>query len=113
VNVHEWRKRVKDVWYHLRLVQDSWPPLLVPAAEEAHRLSELLGDHHDLAGLGERAARSPAFSSAELDSLNARVEAAQEEMLRQAAPIAERLYAEKPRAFTRRLGCYWASWRAA
>jgi CHAD domain-containing protein len=112
-NVHDWRKRIKDLWYHLRLVQESWPALLVPAAEEAHRLSELLGDHHDLAALGQRAGRSPAFSSAELGSLTARVEAAQEEVLREAAPIAERLYAERPKAFTKRIGSYWASWRAA
>ena len=27
-NVHEWRKRVKDLWYHLRLLRDSWPEVL-------------------------------------------------------------------------------------
>jgi len=46
--VHEWRKRVKDMWYSLRLLEGAWPPVLGVMADQAHRLSELLGDHHDL-----------------------------------------------------------------
>src|SRR5919109_412156 len=32
--LHEWRKREKDLWYHLTLLHDSWPPLLKVAADE-------------------------------------------------------------------------------
>jgi CHAD domain-containing protein len=51
--VHEWRKRSKDLWYHLRLLRDGRPEVLAPAADRAHELSDLIGDHHDLAVLAE------------------------------------------------------------
>ena len=47
--VHQWRKRAKDHWYHLRLVSDAWPQELEARADEVHRLTDLLGDDHDLA----------------------------------------------------------------
>jgi len=109
--VHELRKRVKDLWYHLRLLRNAWPGALDEAAEQAHEISALLGDHRDLAMLAERARRSAALSDRDLESLEARIGAAQEELLSAAGPIARRLYAEEPKAFTRRLGIYWKEWR--
>ena len=52
-NVHEWRKRAKDLWYQLRIVRDAWPALLGATADQVHELADLLGDHHDLAVLAE------------------------------------------------------------
>ena len=51
--MHEFRKRAKDLWYLLRLLAGAWPGLLDPSAEQLHELTEMLGDHHDLAVLGE------------------------------------------------------------
>ena len=50
-NLHEWRKREKDLWYQLRLLRDAWPSPMRAAAAEADALSELLGEDHDLAVL--------------------------------------------------------------
>ena len=50
----------KDLWYHLRIVSGAWPEVLESVADQAHELSELLGDHHDLAVLAEDAAGRPA-----------------------------------------------------
>jgi CHAD domain-containing protein len=107
--VHEWRKRAKDLWYQLRIVSDAWPRLLGEMVESAHELTELLGDHHDLAvltedlrtrgGLGDRGA----FETA--------IEERQEELLDAALGIGLRLYAEKPKAFERRVERYWLAWR--
>jgi CHAD domain-containing protein len=47
-NLHDWRKRVKDLWYHLRLLRPVSKPTMRGQADETHRLSELLGDDHDL-----------------------------------------------------------------
>ncbi|MGI8803763.1 MAG: CHAD domain-containing protein, partial [Solirubrobacteraceae bacterium] len=51
--LHDWRKRVKDIWYHQRLTCPAWPEVIGAQSEEAHRLSEILGDDHDLAVLAE------------------------------------------------------------
>ena len=55
--MHEWRKRTKDLWYHLQLLEDSWKPVLSAIADEAHELSDRLGDEHDLTVLREWAHR--------------------------------------------------------
>jgi len=46
---HEWRKRVKYHWYHLRLLKRTWPEMFENWIGAADRLSDDLGDHHDLA----------------------------------------------------------------
>jgi CHAD domain-containing protein len=113
-NVHEWRKRVKDLWYQLRLIQDAWPEVIGETADQAHELADLLGDHHDLALLAEQANCSPGlFSKPDLERLLAAIDARQSELLEDAFGIARRLYAEKPKDFTRRLRAYWRAWRTA
>jgi CHAD domain-containing protein len=52
-NLHEWRKRVKDLWYELRLLTPACGPSVNGQAEEADRLADLLGDDHDLGVLRE------------------------------------------------------------
>lgn len=41
---HEWRKRTKALWYESRLLTDD-------SEKKLHKLSTILGDHHDLAML--------------------------------------------------------------
>ena len=48
---HEWRKRLKYHWYHLRLLRQLWPAPMKGLAVEAKQLADLLGDDHDLAVL--------------------------------------------------------------
>ncbi len=45
---HEWRKRVKDLWYHVLLLEACWPPVMMGFGETLHLLSDVLGDEHDL-----------------------------------------------------------------
>ncbi len=47
-HLHEWRKRVKDLWHASELVRAAQPKPLKKTARRAHRLSQLLGDGHDL-----------------------------------------------------------------
>lgn len=107
--VHDWRKRVKDLWYQLRLLQEAWPGPLEATAEQAHELAELLGDHHDLALLAEDLATRWGVSGKE--PIEAAIERRQQQLLDDAMAIAARLYAEKPKAFERRLEAYWLAWR--
>ena len=110
--VHEWRKRVKDLWYHLRLVRNAKKSVLGEAADEAHELSDLLGDHHDLAVLRDDAVeRRELFADGELEQLLASISERQDELAANAISLGERVYARKPKAFERRLRSYWESWR--
>ncbi len=108
---HEWRKRVKDLWYHLRLLSQVWPAVVDPMAGEVHRLSENLGDHHDLAELAATAISSDSplrdeFRAELVDHARAR----QRDLIAQAKPLADRLYGESPRQFTGRIESYWRAW---
>jgi CHAD domain-containing protein len=108
-NVHEWRKRTKDLWYQLRIVQAAWPQLLGETADQVHELADLLGDHHDLAVLAEDLDRREDIGAREaLEPLIAR---RQQELLDGALDLGRRIYAEKPKAFRRRLARYWSAWR--
>ncbi len=53
LELHEWRKRVKDLWYHQRLLRRLWPEAQRPLVEAADELAAALGDDHDLALLLE------------------------------------------------------------
>lgn len=105
--LHDWRKRVKDLWYHTRLLRGLWPAVMKPLAAELHRLSGLLGDDHDLATLrGEILAQSERFGEKsvaealmQIDRERARVQAS---MWR----LGARIYAEKPKAFMRRIDAW-------
>jgi CHAD domain-containing protein len=108
-NVHEWRKRAKDLWYQLRIAQTAWPQLLGATADQVHELADLLGDHHDLAVLAEDLDRREDVGARKaLEPLIAR---RQEELLDSALDLGQRIYAEKPKAFRRRLARYWSAWR--
>jgi len=107
---HEWRKRAKDLWYELRLLSATWPGPLEATAEEAHKLTELLGDHHDLAVLREDL-RARNLGEAETAALEAAIGRRQEELATSAFPLGRRLYAERPPDFSRRLRRYWEAWR--
>jgi CHAD domain-containing protein len=109
-DLHEWRKRAKDLWYALRILSGTWPGPLEAAAEEAHALSELLGDHHDLAVLAEDLGQRN-LGQLETQVLAAAIARRQEELAEEAAALGRRLYAERPADFSRRLRRYREAWR--
>jgi CHAD domain-containing protein len=105
---HEWRKRAKDLWYELRLLSAAWSGPLEATAEEAHRLSDLLGDHHDLAVLREDL-HERNLGEEETVALEAAIGRRQEELAAEAFPLGRRLYAERSRDFSRRMRRYWGA----
>ena len=113
-NLHEWRKRVKDLWYHLRLISPAWPRVIEALAEEAHVLSERLGDDHDLAVLaGSARDNHDAFADpAELDALLDAIARRRAELQSDAVAIGHRLYADEPAAFVSRTRSWWHAWRS-
>jgi CYTH domain-containing protein/CHAD domain-containing protein len=109
--VHDLRKRGKDLWYQLRLLRDTWPAVLDATADEVHEFTDLLGDHHDLAVLAEDLSDRAEVDAAPRTALHELIEVAQAILLADARRIGERVYAEKPKAFERRLRAYWRAWR--
>ena len=101
--LHEWRKRVKELWYHHNLLRSLWPPVLEAVGDEAHELADRLGDDHDLAVLAawirEHTEADPEFFEA-VDRRRAQLQA-------EAITLGARLYADKPSGYVRRLRRLW------
>jgi CHAD domain-containing protein len=102
-SLHEWRKRVKDLWYHHTLLRPLWPPVMQAVGDEAHELADRLGDDHDLAVLAdwirEHTDAGPEFFDA--------VDRRRAELQADAMTLGARLYADKPSAYVRRLRRLW------
>jgi CHAD domain-containing protein len=111
-NLHDWRKRAKDLWYHLRFLRPLSAATMRGQADQAHRLSDLLGDDHDLWVLREALTSMAGEIPADLEPLVAAVDHRRTELQRDALLLGERVYAERPKAFLRRLRRYWKAWRA-
>lgn len=110
--LHEWRKRAKDLWYLHLLLGPAWPQVLEPVATQAHELSDLLGDHQDLAVLADRLGDAAlGLDAGERTGLEQVIRARQAALRRDAFALGERLYAEKPAAFAARLGRVWKAAR--
>ncbi len=113
--VHEWRKRCKYLWYHVRLLTTAWPRPLAAVATELSTLSTVLGEHHDLANLQRVVAEHDEDAAMDADSVQAletaiRVRSAQ--LLATALPQGERIWNEKPKPFVKRIRAYWTAWEA-
>lgn len=110
---HEWRKRVKYHWYHMRLLEAVWPVALDGRIAALDELGDLLGDEHDLAVLEQtldRGANEPPAVK-DLKEIKDLIAARRQALQYQGRQIGGRLYAEKPYRFTARISHYWQIWR--
>ncbi len=110
---HDWRKRVKYLWYHLSIVRPMWGGLLGEWVDQIHQLSSLLGDEHDLTVLREFMLSQPKrFEPIKgLDALTVLIEQRRDQVRSQALALGQRIYVETPSAFVNRLGAYWDIWQ--
>jgi CHAD domain-containing protein len=111
--LHEWRKQAKYLRYQLEVLRPLWPERLEELANEADRMSELLGDDHDLATLRGMLMKEPEHYGDESDRemLFTLIDRRRAELEQEAMLLAERFFQERPRAFARRLHGYWKTWR--
>ena len=110
---HEWRKQVKYHWYHVRLLAPAWPAPLEARAAELKRLSDCLGDDHDLALLRATLGAQPEeFGGRARLRAPLRAAAKRQRLLRaDARDLGRRLYAERAGEFGARMAAYWTAWR--
>ncbi len=111
--MHEWRKSVKYHWQHARLLSDIAPAMMAPQIAAAGELSELLGDHHDLALLDARLGRAPGDFGAKTDieAFRALARERREALGSRAFVLARLSFAERPAALAERWRAYWRVWR--
>jgi CHAD domain-containing protein len=112
-NLHELRKRVKDLWYQLRLIRDADRALIGSLADHSHDLSDHLGDDHDLALLRDEARRRSAVFGSPGDQrhLLEEIDQRRGELQFAAISLGDRIYSEKPKKFSKRLQGRWEAWR--
>ncbi len=106
---HEWRKGTQQHWRHMALLLRAWPDCFAARISEARRLSQLLGDDHDLMLLvafvqsdaGERIGPERAATLEKLARQR------QNELRAVAQPTGLRVFAEGARALHRSMATYW------
>lgn len=108
---HDWRKRVKDHWYHVQILREVQPDFTKPYRAEIELLSDTLGDRHDLDVLRQTIDSRGAFGNDfELRVLHAMIDRRISELAGNAAEIGARIYAETPKVLHDRFESSWAAW---
>jgi CHAD domain-containing protein len=111
---HEWRKRAKYHFYHLQLLQAIWPALVKARRKQAKRVSDWLGDEHDLSVYIEAIGKleDPSLYLEALAYLQDLALQRRDALRAEALGVGERLWAEKPGKLADRMMAYWQAWRA-
>jgi CHAD domain-containing protein len=103
-DLHEWRKRVKDLWHQCQVFQPLWPARMKTMAGQASKLSDFLGEDHDLAVLTEKArANDDALTEEERRVLSREIRRRRRKLQKKADELGAKLYAERPRKLAGRL----------
>ena len=113
-NVHEWRKRVKDLWYAMRILSNIWPEIMSPLVMLLGKLSDLLGDANDLFLLKEKiiSNQSKFKDDQHTRELINFIDRRIMDLLRDARSIGRKVYSEDSKYFVGRMQNYFEIWRS-
>lgn len=110
--LHEWRKQAKYLWHQLQLLEPMSPGPIGALADQMKKLSDYLGDDHDLAVLREKviahADQFPAPGGPA--ALLALIDRCQDRLRARAFFAGRRIYRDPPATFTQRFERYWRRW---
>jgi hypothetical protein len=112
-NYHEWRKRVKDHWYHVRLLESLWTEVIQAREASLKNLETWLGDDHNLVVLRDKLSNEPE-KYGDADGVHLFLALAgehQKELRENALSLGQRIYEEKPRQFTQSMSKLWDVWQ--
>jgi len=113
-NVHEWRKKTKDLWYSMRILSNIWPEIMGPLVQLLGNLSDILGDANDLYLLkqeiwgNQNKLNNAPMTSEFINFIDKRII----DLLREAKFIGRRVYSEKSEFFAGRIKNYFEIWRS-
>ena len=111
-SLHELRKQTKYLWHQLEMLEPMAPAPIGAMVRQAHQLSDHLGDDHDLAVLRVRLSRMNGQAPRQaIRSVSRLIDRARGGLRAKAFEVGERVYAEKPLRFSRRLEDRWRAWR--
>jgi adenylate cyclase len=110
-NFHELRKRVKDLHYQLTVLAPLWPEVLSGYSKSAKELEQYLGDDHNLAVLADVLNRENGRDGP-FKLIAGFAEKKQAKLRHKAKLVADRLYAEPPKVWRKRLNLNWQSWQS-
>jgi CHAD domain-containing protein len=107
-NFHAWRKRVKDIWYQLRILQPLNRLVLTEMARDAEVLGELLGGEHDLNFLWARLETEKGDEALrdELTQLEKLIRKRGKRLRTNALELGRRFHAEPAKAFAKRISIF-------
>ncbi len=104
---HEWRKQAKYLWYQLLVLETAWPAGVKAWDKAFHKLTQALGNDHDLAVLRLTLTTDSKTFGKITDTLLPLVDRRRGELQKQAFALGSRLYRDKPGAFLHRLEKHW------
>lgn len=109
---HDFRKRVKDHWYHIRLLESLWTEAQQARESSLQDLETWLGEDHNLVVLCDQIQKEPdKYGAQEYINLFLTLAAQRQKELREnSIALGYRLYEEKPREFVRRMEKLWDVW---
>src|ERR1700730_6818039 len=112
-NFHAWRKEVKGLWYQLRIFAPLNRVVLEQIANDARKLGELLGQHHDFVFLLERLDCEEGDPSLENEraKLQKLIRKRNKKLQRDATELGRRFYAEPRKAFAKRISIFTQDWK--
>ena len=110
--LHDWRKRAKDLWYHERLLRDLWPAVVKPMVSAADELAGALGADHDLGLLRSQLDEPAPWATDALGANRCRlvadvIDRERSRLQGDARRLGRRLYPDTPKAWARRHQAWW------
>jgi CHAD domain-containing protein len=107
-DLHEWRKEVKAYWHALELFQAANPSKPSADVRDAHRLSDLLGEDHDLALLESRIVKRAGAKRAKAHGVLLKsIVAKRARLQKRARKLGVRLYSAASKEVERKLRAEW------
>jgi CHAD domain-containing protein len=109
-NFHALRKRVKDHWYHVRLIGRFCGDALSFYQQNLKDLESYLGDDHNLTVLRQKVAGQPHVGEPDVPFFWSAVENYQSTLRSNAVLLGQDIYQDKPNVFLGQLRSLWQAW---
>jgi CHAD domain-containing protein len=108
LDFHEWRKQVKYLWNSIMFFQKIWNPVLATYSDEIHKLSDYLGDMHDLTVLNEMIVNNQIeLETEDKERMLEMIENLKNKLRKLSFSQGFKLFIDKPSVFSKRLNKWW------